>query len=169
MTKPASFFTDGAGIIAKLGNITNATSSPAAEITALSLRAFRKGATLVDKRDYSALRDHFEKASIAAPNGSSYKLKALHRNYLRYVLVEGYRHMGNTWETSYELASKYLCSASPIDPTTVRDSHAKMKKDLTHPNMPGFCRGLEYEYPIAMAGDEIPSKGSYLEPDFFSC
>lgn len=158
---------DGKGMIAKLDSLAKGTSSPAAEITALCLQATRKEATSVDKRRFAAMRDYFETTSIEGPDGKPHKLKTLQRQYLRYVLVERFKDAGNTWDASYELASEYLCAGSPVSAPTVRDSHAKMKKMLKQPKMQAFCKGLDYEYPVAMAGDETPELATFLDPDYF--
>ena len=158
---------NAAEMIAKLSSLAEGTSSPAAEITALCLLAARKDATSVDKRRYAALRVHFETVPVEGPDGKSHKLKTLQRQYLRYVLVERFKEAGNTWDASYQLASDYLVAGSPVSATTVRDSHAAMKKLLKHPKMPPFCKGLDYEYPVAMAGDGKPTPATYVDPDFF--
>lgn len=155
-------------MLATMERLAKGTSAPAAEITVLHLRAMRKDATLFDKRRYAAVRDHFETKPVEAPDGSKYKLKALQRIYLRYVLVKRYKQDGNTWDASCELTSEYLCSSHPVSPKTVMDSYSEMKKILGHPKMPAFCKGLEYEYPVAMAGDDEPASGTYLNPEYFA-
>lgn len=158
---------NGAEMIAKLVSLANGTSSPAAEITALCLLASRKDATLVDKRRFAALRVYFETVPVDGPDGKTHKLKTLQRQYLRYVLVERFKQAGNTWDASYQMASDYLVAGSPVSASTVRDSHAAMKKLLKHPKMPTFCKGPDYEYSVAMAGDGKPTPATYVDPDFF--
>lgn len=154
------------GIVRLLDKFAYGQTSPAAELLHAHMAAFRPNATDRDLRRYQALRDHLLTKLIAAPNGHKYKLKTLQRKYLRYQLTVRYRDRGETWENAWQLTSEYVSASQPFSQSTVKDSYAEIKKLLAEEGMKRFCWGLEYEFQIALYGEQEPPAGTLLHPDF---
>ncbi len=153
-------------VVGLLDRIAAGNCSPSIELLHAYMAASRTTAGNRDRRLYDALRDHFIKKWAMAPNGIKYRLTTLQRKYLRHQLVIRYRATGETWEAAAERASDYLGPWDPTASSTVRDSYAEVQKMLEHDGMTGFCRGLEYEFQIAIYGKDAPPLGSFIEPDF---
>lgn len=162
------FLKDHQGIIEQLEQIADGTSTPTAMLTLRFHRALKPNASTNAHIDYKAVRVYLLKVPIKAPNGISYKLPALQRDYLRFTLVERYKQSGETWDSSCVKASEYLSEFKTVEPLTVRDSHAKMKKKIiaNDPKMAQFCAGLEYEFQVALYLEGTPPPGTFVDPEF---
>lgn len=161
-----SNFKDHAEIVQSMEKIASGVGSPASILQHAMMAAMSKNASQKAKETYEALRDRFRSKPVRGPEGALYKLSSLQREYVRYVLVERYRAAGHKGHSAYCMASDYLTGDNHVAWDTVRDTHNKIKKLLAVPGMVIFCQGLEYEFQIALYGDETPPAGSLIEPDF---
>jgi hypothetical protein len=130
------------------------------------MAAMSKSASRKAKETYEALRDRFRLKPVRGPDGALHDLISLQRDYVRYVLVERCRMAGHKGLAAYHIASEYLANDGDVSWSTVRDTHSKIKKLLKLPGMATFCQGLEYEYQIALYGDDPPPAGSIVDPEF---
>ncbi|MGN6470171.1 MAG: hypothetical protein ACTHLC_11360 [Rhizobiaceae bacterium] len=156
------------GVLTFLDRVADSTLSPAVDLLHAQLAATKPTANDRDRRDYEALRDHLLKRWVPAPNGVKYRLTTLQRKYLHHQLTRRYKASGATWEAAWQSAAEY-CSIGkkkPIPASTVKDHYSYIENLLKQDGMRKFCRGLEYEFQIAVHGDKEPPVGTFLDPEF---
>jgi hypothetical protein len=163
MTSP---FKDHAGVTRYLEQMADGIGSPAYMLQHAMMAAMSKNASTRAKATYQALRAYFRSEPIRAPDGALYHLISLQRDYVRYELVERCRAAGHKGLKAYHIASDYLADGPHAQWNTVRDTHRKIKSLLKMPGMKAFCQGLDYEFQIALYGDDEPPAGSIVQPDF---
>ncbi|MEP9387261.1 hypothetical protein [Mesorhizobium sp. KR9-304] len=168
MTKGAESYllTKHSRVVQQLERIASGRGSPATILRHAFMAALDPNASTMAKETYAALRYRFRNELISAPNGVRYRLPALQRDYVRYVLVERYVQSKKTWDEAYQLTSEYVSASrsKPLSPSTIPKTHAKIKKLLKDEKMRKFLEGLEFEFQVALGQD--PPVGSFVDPDF---
>lgn len=167
MQGPAtSHVQDHAGIVQLMEKVASGVGSPASILQHAMMAAMSPNASRMAAETYAALRDRFRSKLIRGPDGDWHDLSSLQREYVRYVLVERFRAAGHKGQSAYHMTSEYIGDGKHLAPSTISGTHHKIKNLLKIPGMQVFCRGLEYEFQIALCGNETPPQGSIVEPDF---
>lgn len=163
-TKPVS--SDLAEFLVRLKAMSKRLCSPTIMIMEVSLPAINAQTNSAEHMRFVAMRNMLLTKLISLPNGSKQKLKTLQRDYLRYRVVSRYQQTGLPIDKACVAASEYLVDPYSAAPETLRKGYFQMKSLLSQENLSEFCAGLDYDFVIAIAGDEAPKEGTLLHPDF---